>query len=103
MLYGTSFQSLSDKPNYLVKVDDDSYVNTKALKESIRCLKSKHESIQGDSKNLKFILGQSFRALNKSKPDTKGARNGKYATKLGIPSYMFKGEKRPAFVSGSGN
>ena len=77
-----------------------------ALKESIRCLlKTKPKPSIGQSSNPSnsmFIQGRVIKALNRPRIDTKGEKGGKFITQWGIPSYMYKGRRRPGIVSGSG-
>ena len=90
-----AFNPWKVKPTILFKIDDDSYVNVKALDRTLRAFDTRKP----------FIMGHAFGMDNKPifphrVPRSK--RRTKFVKKWMCPAYMFNGREYPKMVSGSG-
>ena len=77
-------------PQYLVKIDDDSYLNLPLLWKSL------------EQNNIsQLLMGSKF---NKPVPwqIPKGNKRKKFTQKWACPKYMYNGKSYPAMLSGSG-
>ena len=90
-------------PKYLVKIDDDSYLNIKALKHSIKCMNPltpvTFKEQEWDPNQPYFMLGSLYPKAKTIVSKT----HGHYVRKAGSPSYMYDGKYTPPRLSGSGN
>jgi len=83
-------ETYSAAPQYLVKIDDDSYLNLPLLWKSL------------EQNNIsQLLMGSKF-----SKPVPwqipKGNKRKKFTQKWACPKYMYNGKSYPAMLSGSG-
>ena len=87
---GNKTYSAAAPPQYLVKIDDDSYLNLPLLWKSL------------EQNNIsQLLMGSKF-----SKPVPwqipKGNKRKKFTQKWACPTYMYNGKSYPAMLSGSG-
>ncbi len=83
-------ETYSAAPQYLVKIDDDSYLNLPLLWKSL------------EQNNIsQLLMGSKF---NKPVPwqIPKGNKGKKFTQKWACPKYMYNGKSYPAMLSGSG-